>query len=150
MPRCYGPGFLMRPQLNAVRSAGRASAKEVDALFKLDAPARYGHLVRKIADFEQAWGLRSPAGWTTLADDAEQLMFPIWPHAEYVEKCRALGDADAVPASIPLDHLLEVLLPQFSTDGTVIAAFPTPHGRGVPVSAERFRSDLLRECEQYE
>ena len=46
-----------------------ASAKEVAALFRLDGPSRYGHMIRRVADFEEAWGLRSPSGWITLADD---------------------------------------------------------------------------------
>ena len=119
-------------------------------MFKLGAQERYGHLVRRVADFEEAWGLHSPRGWTTLSDDAGNLMFPVWPHAEYVEKCRELGDSDDAPSRIALDHLLHVLLPQFVSDGTMIAAFPTPSGKGVPVLATRFREDLLRECEQYE
>ncbi len=127
-----------------------ASTEEVEALFKLDGPARYAHLIGRVTDFEEAWGLRSATGWTVLSDDADRLLFPIWPHAEYVDRCRELGDPDSSPTSIPLVHLLDVLLPQFVSDGTMVAAFPTPTGRGVPVSAARFRADLLRECEQYE
>jgi hypothetical protein len=127
-----------------------ASRKEVEALFKLGAEERYGHLIRRIADFEEAWALRSPRGWTTLSDNAGNLLFPIWPHAEYVKECRELGDPDGMPSPIPLEQLLDVLLPQFVSDGTLIAAFPTPSGKGVPVLATRFREELLRECKQYE
>ena len=129
---------------------GVASRKEVEALFKLGAEQRYSYLIRRVADFEEAWGLHSARGWAALADDAGKPMFPLWPHAEYVQQCRELGDPDEVPSRIPLDHLLDVLLPQFVSDGTLIAAFPTPSGKGVPVLATRFRQDLLRECEQYE
>jgi hypothetical protein len=127
-----------------------ASRKEVEALFKLGAEERYGHLIRRLADFDEAWGLRSPRGWTTLSDDAGSLLFPIWPHAEYLEACRELRDPDGAPSPIPLDQLLDVLLPQFVSNGTMIAAFPTPSDGGAPVLATRFREDLLRECEQYE
>lgn len=127
-----------------------ASAKEVAAVFQLDGPSRYGHLVRRIADFKEAWGLRSPTGWTALADDNGTLLFPLWPHVEYADACRVLADPDAVPTSIPLDHLLDVLLPQFIADGTMVAVFPTPGARGVPTTAERLRTDLLTEREQYE
>ena len=140
----------MRPQLYNGTLGGRGICKEVDALLKLDGPARYEHLVKRVADFEEAWGLRWPTGWIALSAGTGQFLFPIRPHAEYVERCRSLGDADAVPASIPLNHLLDVLLPQLSTDGTMIAAFPTPAGRGVPISAERLWADLLRECGHYE
>lgn len=47
-----------------------ASAKEVAALFELDGPARYGHMIRRIADFEEAWSLRSDDGWSALGDAA--------------------------------------------------------------------------------
>jgi|SRR6188768_3897803 len=127
-----------------------ASAKEVSALFKLDGPARYEHMIRRVADFEEAWGLRSPSGWTALANANEQLLFPLWPHAEYAEACRSLTDPDAIPTRIPLDQLLQVLLPQFISDGTLVAAFPTPAGRGVSVTPDRLRDDLVNECEQYE
>lgn len=85
-----------------------------------------------------------------MADDSGQLMFPLWPHAEYVAACKMLGDPDETPAPIDLKHLLDVLLPRFISDGTMIAAFPTPSGKGVPVPAARLRDDILRECEQYE
>jgi hypothetical protein len=127
-----------------------ASAKEVAALFKLDGPSRYGHLIRRIADFEEAWSLRSSSGWAALTDDNDQLLFPLWPHAEYAEACRGLADADATPTSIPLEHLLGVLLPQFISNGTVVAVFPTPAGQGILTPAERLRADLLSECQQYE
>jgi hypothetical protein len=127
-----------------------ATSKEVDAVLKLDAEARYGFLIRRVADFEQAWGLRSSRGWVCLADDAGALLFPVWPHAEYVERCRELGDTDDEPSSIDLEYLLDVLLPGMASEGTMIAAFPTPSGKGVPVTAERFREDLVRECSQYD
>jgi hypothetical protein len=124
--------------------------KEVESLFQLGAAERYGHLVRRVADFEEAWGLRSERGWSALTDDEGKVLFPLWPHPEYAEQCRHLGDPDDAPASISLEHLLNVLLPQFEKDGTLIAAFPTPAGKGIPVAAERLREDLLRESEQYE
>lgn len=99
-----------------------ASQKQVAALLKLGAEERYGHLVRRVADFEEAWSLRSPRGWATLADDSGQLMFPLWPHAEYAAACLVLGDPDETPAPIELEHLLDVLLPRFISDGTMIAA----------------------------
>jgi hypothetical protein len=107
-------------------------------------------MIRRVADFEEAWGLRSPSGWITLADDNSRPLFPLWPHAEYAEACRGLADSDVTPTSIPLGHLLDVLLPQFVADGTLVAVFPTPEGRGVPTPADRLRADLLSECQQYE
>jgi hypothetical protein len=50
-------------------------------------------------------------------------MFPVWPHAEHVEKCRELADPDEAPSRIPLDQFLDILLSQFEADGTMIAAF---------------------------
>ncbi len=36
--------------------------EQVEAVLKLPAKERYGHFIKRVADFEEAWGLRCAAG----------------------------------------------------------------------------------------
>lgn len=109
--------------------------KEIEAVLALDGNARYLHLIKRICDWEEAWGLWSD-GWAMYGTDANERAFPLWPHREYAELCRMSDWSNFVPREIPLAKLKDQLLPQFQKDGTLVAAFPRPDGKGVTPTAE--------------
>ncbi len=120
--------------------------EELRAVRAMSAPQRYGYFVQLTADWEEAWGLRSPDGWV-LSSSAGRDAFPIWPHPLFAEAC-AHGDWEgAAPESIPLDELLEDLLPLLEEDRIQLAVFPTPEGEGVLISPAELRRDLQAEFE---
>jgi hypothetical protein len=125
------------------------NAEQFEAVLKLPAKERYGHFVKRVADFEEAWGLYAPGGWATAGDEYETLHFPLWPHPEYAQACASGFWADSEPKPIPLHDLLNRLLPNLQREGTLVAVFPTPGGKGVPIPAGELAQHLEAELENY-
>ena len=46
----------------------KTSPKEVEAVLRLDGPARYQHFLKRVVDTEAAWGLWKD-GWALMADE---------------------------------------------------------------------------------
>ena len=106
--------------------------EELRALQSLSAADRAVHLVQLVADWEEAWGLMDDQGWV-VAKETDAL--PLWPHADLARACAQDNWEGAEPAAIPLDDLLEDLLPLLEEDGLRTALFPTPDDPGVLLDA---------------
>jgi hypothetical protein len=123
--------------------------KEVDAVLKLDGPARFAHFIKRAADEETVWGLWND-GWALMAHAGEGSAFPVWPAQEYAMEC-AIGEWSAyTPESIPLNSLLDELLPKLTQKNVAPAVFPTPTGRGVVVTPQELEKSLRAELMNYE
>ena len=126
----------------------RVSDQEFKAVLALPGPARYEHLVKRIADTEEVWSLRGPGGWV-LANDEGRELIPIWPHPRYAEAC-AQGDwAGTEPVAISLEDWAADWLADMETDGRGVSVFPTPDGRTVVVDPGQLLTDLEAELENY-
>jgi Protein of unknown function (DUF2750) len=123
------------------------SAKEIEAVLKLDGPVRFRHFVKQVVDFEQAWGLWSD-GWALMANNEERLVFPLWPAREYADLCRVGQWTDFAPKAVDLDTLVNELLPSLAKDGVRSGIFPTPEGKGVTVDANELATELRRVDEE--
>lgn len=123
--------------------------KEMASVLALSSQERYGYFIKKVADFEEAWGLQSEDGWVLVGFDGDQgEAFCIWPHADYAQACVIEGWNDCAPELISLQELLEELLPALLRDGKRIAVFPTPGGQAVVVDPRDLQSHLEHELEQ--
>jgi len=119
------------------------SEKEIQAILRLDGPARFNHFVKRVVDFEEAWGLWKD-GWALMKNDEGTLIFPLWPAREYAELNR-IGDwAEYEPKGISLAELLDNLLPSFTERGVLPGVFPTPGGKGVTPTAEELAVSLRK------
>lgn len=117
---------------------------ELGALQSLPAEDRAVHLVQLIADWDEAWGLQDDQGWVVAKEtDA----FPFWPHPDLARACARGNWEGAEPAAIPLDQLLEDLLPLLEEDGLRTALFPTPDDPGVLAEAADFGRRLEAELD---
>jgi hypothetical protein len=108
---------------------------------------RYSYFVQVLVDEEQAWGLRNDEGWVLGSDPERGDILPLWPHSDFATACARGSWQDAVPAEIPLDDLLEELLPLLGEDHITVAAFPIPDGDSVLVTPDALGKDLLAEIE---
>jgi len=108
---------------------------------------RYSYFVQLLVDEEEAWGLHNDEGWVLGSDPARGDTLPLWPHSAFAEACARGPWADARPAEIPLEALLEDLLPLLEDDGVTVAAFPTPDGDSVLIAPEELGRDLRTEIE---
>jgi hypothetical protein len=108
---------------------------------------RYSYFVQVLVDEEQVWGLRNDEGWVLGSDPERGDILPLWPHSDFASACARGSWQDAVPAEIPLDDLLEELLPLLAEDHITVAAFPIPEGDSVLVPPDALGKDLLAEIE---
>lgn len=113
----------------------------------LPARERYSYFVQLLVDEEEAWGLRNDEGWVLGSDPERGDILPLWPHSAYAEACARGTWDDAKPAEIPLQDLLEELLPLLAEDRITVAAFPTPEGDSVLIPPEELGRDLRTEIE---
>lgn len=116
-------------------------------VLSLPATERYSYLVQLLVDAEEAWGLRDDEGWVVGSDPERGDVLPLWPHSAFAEACARGPWADARPAEIPLDDLLEELLPLLEEDRITVAAFPTPDGDGHLIAPQELGRDLRTEIE---
>jgi hypothetical protein len=123
--------------------------KEIEAVLGLDGPARFDHFVKRVVDEERAWGLWN-GGWALMAASEGEQVFPLWPAREYAEVCR-VGDWSVYePEEIPLQDLLDELLPKLKGSRVQPGVFPTPHGKGVTPTIDELEAALREELERYE
>jgi uncharacterized protein DUF2750 len=104
---------------------------EVQQILALSAEDRALTFFQLAADWEEAWGLKDAEGWV-VAKETDAL--PLWPHAVFAEACAQGAWEGAVPEPLPIDDLLEDLLPLLEEDGLRVAVFPVPGEPGLLMS----------------
>lgn len=124
------------------------NSKQMTAVFALPGPKRFEHFVKVVADREQAWGLYQN-GWAMAGASEDELVFPLWPYQEYAQACAIEQWAGYEPKVIPLDELMEVLLPQFRDEGILPGVLPNPAGKGVTPTVDELLAALEEELQQY-
>lgn len=127
----------------------QVNPKELEALMKLPSTVRYENFIKTVADWEEAWGLYDD-GWAMSETDKGDRVFPLWPAKAFAEACAENDWSGYSAESIPLDDLLNGLLPQLEEDGVLPGVFFTPEQGSVDVSASQLMEDLQRACEEYE
>ena len=119
------------------------SEKEIRAVLRLDGPARFSHFVKRVVDFEEAWGLWRD-GWALMEDNEGAKVFPLWPAREYADLNRTGDWAEYEPRAISLEELLDNYLPDFAARGILPGVFPTPGGKGVTLLADELAASLQK------
>jgi len=129
----------------------KPSAKEIEAVSLLDGSKRYTYFIKKVADWEEAWGLYDD-GWLMSGDDEGNRAFPVWPAAEYASACAVQEWENAKPKSISLDELMEEVLPSLSEEGLFVSVFLVPSEGLVAANVlpSKLLKDLHQECALYE
>ena len=77
-------------------------------------------------------------------------MFPLWPAPEYAQLCKGAEWGAYEAREIPLEELLDDLLPKLEKGAVRPAVFPTPHAKGVVVTVSELAQSLRGELEAYE
>lgn len=123
--------------------------KKIQNIINLSKEERYNYFIRKVADFEQVWGLYND-GWALLGDDLNNQVFPFWPEKEFAELCANDQWSGYEPKSIDLDNFMEKWIPGMEKDKIEVNIFYTPQSKGVTISPNQLGNDLGEELEQYE
>ena len=124
--------------------------EEMAGVLSTDGSTRYAHFIAQVADWELVWGLRTADGWVSMSDAGELPMFPVWPHEPYARLLATDSWSNAVPTPIGVHEWVETWLPGLATDGSKVAVFPTPEGKGVVVEPAQLRSDIEAELARVE
>ena len=86
-----------------------------------------------------------------VGDEDGNHIFPFWPAKEYANNCAISEWSDYEAKNIPLDDLLNVLLPKLINEKMKVSVFVVPDRLGSIVThADRLLFDLKKECENYE
>ena len=123
--------------------------REIDAVLKLPAPARYEHFIKRVVDSGEAWGLWND-GWAMGSTDVGQPTFPLWPAKEYAELSAKEHWANFSPVPISLEDLVDELLPKLEEDGVQPSIFRVPTGDATMPLIHQVVKDLRTEMGRYE
>jgi hypothetical protein len=112
----------------------KVTPQQMQAVLAQPGPKRYSFFIKKVADFEEAWGLWDD-GWAMLGTDENEEVFPLWPAMEYAAACatgglgefQAAHDSDSVRRS----DLIDDVLPKLEKEGVLPGIFPTPQRKAV-------------------
>jgi hypothetical protein len=122
---------------------------EVEALISADDNTRYEYFIKRVADFEQVWGLAfNDGGWAFSGGDSA-VAFPVWPFAEYAKRSATGAWQDCEPRAIELDEFMGRWLPGLKKDDRKVVAFPTPSALRPVREPDAVLSDLERELQKY-
>ena len=128
----------------------RINQKEIESVLKLGAPERYEHFIKRVADWQEVWTLKSPSGFVLMRDDDGVEGAPFWPHPEYAASFATGSWADCVPSNISAEVFVDRWLPGMQKDGKKAIIFPTPQLKGSVLEPAKVRDDLLQTMSQYE
>lgn len=121
--------------------------KEFESVINQSPNIRYEYFIKKVADFEEVWGLYND-GWATSQDDEGNMLIPFFPKKEFAEYC-AINEWNVFKAtSIDLDEFIDGWLEGMCEDGIKPSIFPT-HKDSALVEISVLLKDLRNEIEKY-
>ena len=122
--------------------------KKIEAVIALPGPKAYEYFIKRVADWEEAWSLYQD-GWALGETDEGARTFPLWPAKDYARLCAIEEWGGYEPVAIPLDELMDELLPNLKQDNVLPSVFPRPSGIAVHREVDVLLCDLRRELSQY-
>ena len=123
------------------------TVEEVEAMLLKSGQERYVYTIKRIAEHEEAWTLKTSDGIVATEDEDGSFYFPVWPSREYALKCKIEEWENCELVKLPITILIEVILPGLSRAGTQVVVFNVPNDPvSTIVSADDFSSNILHEC----
>ena len=121
--------------------------KELDSIIKQPPNIRYEYFIKKVADYEEVWGLYDD-GWATAQDDDGNMLIPFFPRKEFAEYC-AINEWNNFKAEpIDLNEFIENWLVGMRKDRVKPSIFPINED-SVMVEIDVLLRDLNSELENY-
>ena len=90
--------------------------KEIEAVSILPASKRYEYFIKKVADYEEVWGLFDD-GWAISEDDHGNHLIPFWPKKEFAILCAVDEWKNYKAEQIELEDFMQEWLPGMKADG---------------------------------
>jgi hypothetical protein len=124
----------------------RVDTREAKAPTKRDPKARYRNFVKLAAEHRVVWGLFRD-GWALSRDEKGLITFPLWAEREQAERSAKGPWQGYEAAEIPLEDLLEQLLPQLAKDDVKASLSPLADEAGLTPSIAQLIHDLEHELD---
>jgi hypothetical protein len=118
--------------------------KKLEGVASLSGNDRFGYFVRKVADFEELWGLFKD-GWAMGKDDDGRVALLFWPEQAFAEEYAKGEFVNHKPKKIALDHFIKNWIPGMIKDNFQAAVFPTNVGQAVFVSPDFLLQAIVEE-----
>ncbi len=128
----------------------RFGTGEIEAVLGRDAETRYAYFIKRVADWEQVWGLRNADGWVLAAKDDGQQVALFWPFEAFAQRAAADQWPGTEPAPIPLEAFMERWLPGLAGDERLVCVLPGVDGRGPVVQPLTLKDDIQDELDRLE
>jgi len=113
---------------------------------KRDPKARYRHFVKLAAEHRLVWGLFRD-GWALSRDEMGAITFPLWAERELAERSAKGPWQGYEAAEIPLEDLLDQLLPQLARDEVETSLSPQADEPALLPSIAQLILDLEHELD---
>jgi len=123
--------------------------KEIESVSKLPFDKRYSYFIKRVADAGQVWALWEN-GWMLGETSDGQPTFPLWPAREFAERCREDYWKFSQARSIPLQKLVDHILPGMIEQGIKPSVFDLPNEDSATLKVDDFVRDLQSELSKYE
>ena len=121
--------------------------KELDSIIKQPPNIRYEYFIKKVADYEEVWGLYDD-GWATAQDDDGNMLIPFFPRKEFAEYCAVNEWNNFKAEPIDLNEFIENWLVGMRKDRVKPSIFPINED-SVMVEIDVILRDLNSELENY-
>jgi hypothetical protein len=124
--------------------------KEIEAVSALKPFERYKYLIKKIADTENLYCLRTHKGNWALSTVHGRELFPIWSAAEFAERCAFGGWEGFKVEELELIAFQNELSRLVENEAFLLNIFPVGHTTGFVVELNDFMRDLEEELLKYD
>ena len=121
--------------------------KELDSIIKQPPNIRYEYFIKKVADYEEVWGLYDD-GWATAQDDDGNMLIPFFPRKEFAEYCAVNEWNNFKAEPIDLNEFIENWLVGMRKDRVKPSIFPINEDSEM-VEIDVILRDLNSELENY-
>jgi hypothetical protein len=125
------------------------SAKEIEAVTSLDAIKRFQYLIKRVADSEKLYSLKSLEGNWAVSTIDNKTLFPIWSATEFAENCATDGWEGFDVTEISLTQFQDNIIDFISDEAFLLNVFPVGRTTGFVVDLDEFVRDLKEELDKY-
>lgn len=123
--------------------------EEVNSVSTMGAFDRYRYFIKKIADYDEIWVLKSESGDLALSEVEGNILLPFWSAKEFTRSCLNREWEYYIPTKVTLDELETEILPLIDDKKYLIDVFPVNNKAGFVVTKDEFLHDLNNELSNY-
>lgn len=127
----------------------KITEKEKEAVSALTPYERYKYFIKRVADTELMYSLKSPDGNWAISEVEASKLFPLWSAKEFAEQSKTSGWLNFHIEEITLETFEDELLEFVHSQGYLLNVFAVGQNTGFVVDIVEFAKDLSEEMKNY-